>query len=377
MTDFVIRREERTYEPYKQVSWFVDRALAELRNDAGAHDRLTRHMHEVDVEQRANPSTTATRGGEFAPPLWLTNLASPAAAGGRVLADLIDYNGNRFLLPSGVSSINLPRIVAGAVDGVQPGQNGAAPSADPTTALATGSGQIVTIAGHVDISQQLLDQSPAPGVDKTILLELGSNYNQNLEVQMLTGTGTNGQLLGLSSVSGRNSISGSGGSTIATLWPLIGQMMAAVGNTRLQPVSHLIMAPRRWAWIASSVDSSNRPISSPGANGPTLPDYPQMGGTSDDQRFRSVGPINSAPVWLSGAILTQGSAVNTAADVIYGVRPRDMFLWESAPNVIIAPNPLSGTMQVRISLHQYVAFTPDRYPAGIGVLTAIPAPTNF
>jgi hypothetical protein len=52
--------------------------------------------------------------------------------------------------------------------------------------------------------------------------------------------------------------------TIANLWPTIGKLLAGVGNNRLAPVEALLLAPRRWAWIASSGDSSNRPLASPG-----------------------------------------------------------------------------------------------------------------
>ena len=382
--DVSVVREPLTYERDAPHSFFYDLARTKLRpEDTSAPARLERHRREMDVELRANPTTALARGGEFAPPLWLVDHFAPANAAGRVLADLIDMAGNLYVLPPGVSSVNIPRISTGVSDNVQNQQGGAVAEIDAQTANAQGSGQVVTIAGDTTISQQLLDQAPAPGVDRILAKDLASNYNQNLDVQMLTGNGLNGTLLGLTNVTGRNTVAGGTGSTIATLWPLIGQMMAAVGNTRLQPVSHIIMAPRRWSWIASSVDSSNRPIASPGTNSPTPPAYPNIGsgnvvkGALDDQGFRPVGPINGCPVWQSGAILTQGTAVNAATDVIFGVRPRDMELYESAPGLMVATNPLSGTLQVRIQLHRYVAFIPDRYPNGIGVLTAIPAPANF
>ena len=95
-------------------------------------------------------------------------------------------------------------------------------------------------------------------------------------------------------------------------------------------------------------------------------------------QVKPAGPINNLPVWqTAGCLVSKGTAVNTNTDVIYIVRPVDMELYESQPRLIIAPNPLSGTLQVRISLHRYVAFTPDRFPNGIGILSALPAPANF
>lgn len=376
--DVAVVREPLTYERDAPHSFFRDMVRATPRfQDTDAQARLDRHKVEMDVELRANPTTALSRGGEFAPPKWLIDHFAVAPAGGRVLADLIDNAGNLFVLPPGVSSINIPRISSGLSDNVQTQQGGAESEVDPTTANAQGSGQVVTIAGGANVAQQWFDLVPAPGADMVIARELNSSYNANLEVQMLTGTGLNGQLLGLANVTGANTVSGSAGSTIATLWPLIGQTMAAVGNTRQQPGIHMLVAPRRWAWIASSVDSSNRPINSPGSGTPTPPAYPLMGG-EPVHSVKAAGPINNLPVWQSaGCLVSKGTAVNSNTDVIYIVRPMDMELYESAPRLIIAANPLSGTLQVRISLHRYVAFTPDRFPNGIGILSAIPAPANF
>jgi len=382
----VVRREARTYEPWKPQSWFID-MITSQRGDFEAAARLARHAEEFAVEvranpallgpleQRTNPGTTLGQGGEFAPPLWVIPLFSPAAAGGRIVADLIDRVGNLYPLAPGVSSVHVPRMVVGALDAPQ-AQAAAVASQDPTTADAAGQGQVVTMAGEVDVDLKLLEQTPAPGLDRIIAMELGSNYNQNLDQQCLFGKGTGRELLGLASVSGANTVSGSGANTIALFWPLLGQVGAAVGNTRLQPIKHWVMAVRRWEWIASSVDSSNRPISSPGADSPRVPAYDEIGGdyVSSVVPF---GPINGRPVWTSGAILSQGVHPNTAADTVFGIRPRDLLLWESTPRLAVDQQVLSGTLQVRVQLRRYVAAIFNRYPAGIGLLTNVPAPTNF
>ena len=85
-----------TYERHLSTSWIYD-LIAAQRGDQAARARLGRHAHEFDVESRANPSTTAGTGGEFAPPVWLIPLFAPSAAGGRIIADLIDRNGNLFV----------------------------------------------------------------------------------------------------------------------------------------------------------------------------------------------------------------------------------------------------------------------------------------
>ena len=125
------------------------------------------------------------------------------------------------------------------------------------------------------------------------------------------------------------------------------------------------MCGRRWFWIASSVDSSNRPIASP-HSGSEAPQFPPAGG------YPPIGNIVGLPVYLSGAI-----TAGTAADNIYCVRPSDMVLFESAERYSVMANPVSGTLQVRIQLHRYCAFIGNTYTTGLGVLKAVPQPTNF
>jgi hypothetical protein len=372
----VVKREPLTYEKHSTRSWFLDRARADILQDDTARARLRRHSEEMDVEQRTNPNTVAGTGGELAVPLWLVPFFSPAVAGGRIVADLIDRVGNLFPLPPGVSSINVPRIVAGASSISQGTQGSAEASIDPTTGKAAGAGQIVTIAGDVIVSQQLLDLTPAPGADQVFLTELNSNYNHNLELQCLNGTSANGQLLGLGNVTGVSTRDGTTATTIALVWPLIGNLLATVGNKRLEPATHFIMAPRRWAWIVSSIDNQNRPIGTPGDDVPQMSQYPQAGGDWVNQQY-PVGRLDGLPVWQSGAILPQGVQPNANADIIYAIRPKDLFMWESGPKVLVTPEPTSGTLQVRIRLAHYVAAVFDRYPTGIGTLTACPAPSGY
>jgi len=152
-----------------------------------------------------------------------------------------------------------------------------------------------------------------------------------------------------------------------TFWKGLGQVAAGVGNNRFYAPEAWLMAPRRWFWIASSVDAQFRPIASPGNTGPaTALQAPYVGGSY------SVGPILGLPVYMDGVI-----PAGASADTIFACRPSDMFLWESADKFLVTPQPLSGTLQVRISLARYAAFMSSRYPAGIGVMTSVPQPTNY
>lgn len=332
------------------------RHQAEMRVEFAA--RAQRHSQPEGVEFRTNPNTTPGSGGEFAPPLWLVDRFASSARAGRPLADLC----NPMLLPPGVSSVHTPRLVVGSTADVM-SDGGAVPTQDLTSADA--SSKVVTIGGDLDVSQQLLEQSPG-GFDVSAFIDLNRAYNQSLEVQLLVGTGTGNQLLGLSNVSvpAGNSVSGAGDSTVAAFWPHLGQVAANVGNNRFLPPEVCLMAPRRWFWVASSVDGQSRPVASPGPA--SITGGAVAGGSPP------VGRVLGLPVWADGAI-----PAGASADTVYFVRPSDMFLWEGPPFFTARGNPLSETLQTRLQIHRAAAFIPHRYPSGVGFLTGLPRPTNF
>jgi len=372
-------REPDLYSATSRHSWFWD--LARSRADADAADRLRRHAeHEapavqqrdrqvldafrdvaeaLGAEVRLNPNSSAGTGGEFTVPLWLVSQFASASRAGRPLGDLC----NPLPLPAGVHSISVPRMTTGTIAGVQSTDGEAIAEQDITT--STISSNVVTIGGAVDIAQQLEDQAPA-GFDTYAFLDLKRAYNRALEIQLLSGTGGPGQLLGVTNVTGITSITGTGFTSIQTLWPGFGMAAAGVGNNRLLPPSVWLLAPRRWFWIASSVDNSLRPVSSPGNSGPHTTDLVMEGGAMP------VGPILGLPVYLDGAI-----PAGTSPDYAVCCRPDDMLLWETTDKVLVTPEATSGTLQTRIRLYRYVAFLPHRYPTGIGLITNMPQPAGF
>jgi len=374
-------REPLTYEEHAPRSYFRDYVNAQLRKDPEAMERQARHAVEMrhartpgvasetrdgaPIEYRTNPNTTLGLGGEFAPPLWLVDKYAIASSAGRPFADALQP----MLLPPGVSSVHTPRVITGDAAGGQVDLE-ATYGQDFTTGDA--SSTVVTFAGEAIVSQQLLDLSPVTGgVDVAIYTDIMRAYNKALETSLLVGspTGTQqpGQLLGIYyAIQNANLINGAAGSTsVSALWPLMGQGYAAVGNNRSHIPEMILMAPRRWAFIASSVDSSNRPIASPHDSGDPS-GFPRLSG--DMPAGRALG----LPVYADGAI-----PGGTGVDVIYFLRPSDCLFWESRPYLISTAQPVSGTLQVRLSMHRYVAFIGNRYPAGSSALYGLTQPSGF
>ena len=369
MTDVQVTREPLTYEETSPYSFFWDLARAEARNDKEARARLAQHS----VEMRVTPNGTAGTGGELIPPAWLMGNTTTAAKIGRHLADLI---GSR-PLPRGVNQINIPRIIGTNILGqdtaIQAAQNSAVQSIDDATAANTS--PVVSIAGVINISQQLLDQSPIAGPigDDIYYTELMKDYDASMSVQIMNGTGTGGQLLGLANFAypAGHSISGAGvgitsPTAVSALWPLLGQAAAAVGNDRGLRPDFWYMAPRRWFSMASNLDSSGRPISSPSATATKSSPDPFDDGPN------SVANVMGIPVFTGGSI-----PAGPIADTIYCARVADMYLYESDARIQTSVNSLGGTLTVRLSYHRYVAFVGNLYTSAIARVTAIPPPTNF
>lgn len=380
--NIVVKRNELTYEFGNGHSFFADIYNAAKRHDLGAQLRLDQHRREYDIEKRGarrkqqqvvdelrdvlglelrSPSTTLGSGGEFAPPLWLESKFSTAAAAGRVLADLV----GSLPLPGGVQSIHIPRIGQGAVVAVQGQQGGVVAGQDETTFDA--SSNVVTIAGDVDVAQQVFDLTPN-GYDLVAFADMGKNYNKALDAQLLNGTGVNGQLLGLANVTlpAGHVIDGTTATTFTLLWPLLGRAYAAVGNDRQLPPERWLMAPRRWGWMASSLDSSNRPISSPSPGGLAESTLPLAGGTSP------ATSIFTRPAYEAGAI-----PAGASSDFIVAFRPSDLLLFESEPKFAVDQQVLAGELQVRMQLRRYVAWIPQRYPSSIAIVNNLVQPSGF
>ena len=186
--------ESATYRPDSPVSFFQD-LVSSKRGDFDAAQRLQRNNSEMALERRAlgNTGGTGGSGGEFAPPAWLESEFVALARAARVTADRL----TKRPLPSGVSSVNIPKVTGGTATAVQTTRNTTVAAVDPTTSALTSG--ITTIAGKVVVSLQLLQQSPV-ALDEMLLGDLAADYARTLDLQVISGTGAGGQLLGLLNV---------------------------------------------------------------------------------------------------------------------------------------------------------------------------------
>ncbi len=372
--------EPLTYERGKfDTSYTRDIAMAVLRQDAGAWERLRRHSEEVKVEaerlsregklgpEYRDISRTDTAGGEFVPPLWLIEDFAVLARAGRVTADLIPTRP----LPPGTDSINVPRITTGSTVATQT-DNAAVSETDlVTTSVAAA---VNTIAGQQDASLQLVEQSPV-GMDDVIFADLMSDYAEQLDVQVLNGNGTAPNHRGILNVASIEAVTYTDATpTVAEAYPKFADaIFARVGALRFKPAEVVVMHPRRWGWIMAGVDSQNRPLAVPN---PAYGGFNPIAVQSQVAAEGVAGTIQGVPVHLDANLPTNLGA-GTNEDIVIVARVSDMRLWEGALRTRVLQEVLSGTLAVRFQLYAYSAFMAGRYPKAIATIggTGLAAPT--
>lgn len=396
-----VGREPRTYERWDLRTSYL-RDLAAVRLDMGsipmaeARERLQRHAAEVRVElprleQRlaqarggyrdevrgegeapaeiryeSDPERRAldrvdTSGGEFVPPLWLIEQFIGVSRGARVFADLC----NQMPLPAGTDTISIPKVATGATTAAQTADNAAVSDTDMTTSSVSASVQ--TIAGQQDVAMQLLDQSPI-AFDQVVFTDLAEDHAEQTDTYAIDGSGASGQFLGVLNVGSIDTTTYTDASpTVPELYPKIADSANEVATQRKRPVTAIVMHPRRWYWMLSAVDSSNRPLVAMQAQGPQN----ALAAANDGNPWAEGGPVGVTPfgtVYIDPNVPINLGA-GTDEDAIILTRPQEIFLWEGPIRTRVLQEVGSGTLTVRFQLFNYAAFMPDRRVENHSIIT--------
>lgn len=352
--------EPATYRPDAAHSYFGDLYRRQFLGDRSAAERLERHGREMQVERRDITSDDATGTAEFIPPLYLASLWAGVARAGRPFADALGAQP----LPSATgTSITLPKLATGTSAAVQTNDLDAVSETDAVSATITT--PMVTIAGQQDMSLQLLERSD-PGMDMVIFRDLGDAYDTALDTQLLSGSGTGKTHAGITSVASTNAVTYTDGSpTAAEFVPKLYDAIQQIASNRHRPATHIVMHPRRSAWLASNL-SSTFPLIQQGS-------YTQALGSQDGGATLSFAGL---PIVADANMQTTlGAATNE--DEVFVVCAPDLFLFEGPIRTRILQEVLSGTLAVRLQVFAYSFFVSERYPLGISVIggTGLAAPT--
>ena len=345
------------------ASYFRDVVASMLgRADLGTSSNEARDR--LIASQVRAMTGAAGSGGEFAPPLWLIDEFVPLARAARVTADLV----NKKELPSGVSSVNLPKVNTGTTVAAQTPVNTAASLTDlTTTSVSSG---IVTIAGQAVLPLQLLAQSGI-NIDDVVLADLAADYAMKLDRQVLNGTGTGGTLRGL--VSG----AGVGATTYTTATPKVVDGTTAANSfynklisasmsiltSRYQPATACVMHPNRWGWMLEALDSSQRPLIVPSG-----PSFNGVGVAGDIIAQGQAGEIlGNLPIYLDpNIIVNDGAGINQ--DQVFIMRASDVYLWETPLVSASFDATYANVLDVLLRVHAFAAMIPDRFGPSVNVI---------
>ncbi|MFB7666859.1 phage major capsid protein [Kitasatospora sp. NPDC056138] len=352
-----VTRSEEVYRPDNGTSYFKDLYLARELGDRDAAGRLHRNQ-KLQAETRAISGNVAGAGGEFVPPKWLEEQFIQYARPGRVTVDRCNLEP----LPAGTDQLILPKINTGTATAIQTTQNSAVQNTDLTTTSVSSS--VATIAGAQTLSLQLIEQSPL-SMDSVVLGDLAADYAMRFDLQVLAGTGTNGQLTGILTQAGTNAITFTSASpTLGLLYSKIAGAIQAVHTSRFLPPDTIIMHPRRWAWCVSQLDAQNRPLVVPVAGGPF-----NAAGVSGDVRAQGyVGELQGLPVFVDANVPTNLGA-GSNEDRIIVARMADLWAWESNIRAEAFQQTYAQNMSVLVRLYNYVSFQPARFPQSISVIS--------
>ncbi|EST24381.1 phage major capsid protein [Streptomyces roseochromogenus] len=346
-------------------SYFKDLWLARQKGDREAVERLRRNDKMV-AEKRAI-STTNGAGGEFVPPLWLEEEWVKYVRPGRITANLC-VQGD---VPPGTDSINIPKMLTGTAVAPMNGQNTGIQQTDLTTGSISSS--VVTIAGGQTVSLQLIEQSPL-NIDDLVLADLAADYAAKWDLQVLSGSGSSGQVTGMLTLAGTTAVTwtqatpalgGAGG-----LYAKVASAIQSIHTARFLPPTHIVMHPRRWAWAESQSDSNGRPLVVPESGGPF-----NVAANLDDQVSQGmVGRMLGLPVFVDAQIPVNLGA-GTNQDVVIVARMSDIYAWEGSPRAETFEQTYAGNMSVLCRLYNYASFQAGRYTQAIATITGTGAVT--
>jgi HK97 family phage major capsid protein len=353
-TPVTVGREAPTYRPDGDASFFSDLYMAS-KGDPGALERIARHQRETRDVTTGDPGAAGV-----VPPVYLAELLAPLPRAGRPFADSI----RKLPLPEAGMNLTIPRVQSGVTVAVQATEGTAVSETDIDTETITV--PVRTLAGQNDVSIQAFERT-VPGIDQIIFQDLRDAYDEQVDTQLLAGSGSSGQHLGIRAVSGINTVTYTDTTpTAAELVPKLYDGLQKIWSTlKRGKADSVALHPRRSAWLASNLSS-------------TFPLF-QLGGFmqalgAQDRGFVS-GPLGLREVTDANIGTTYGAGTNE--DEIYLYDSTRLIFMEGELRARVLAEVLSGTLQVRLQLYAFSAFASAREPKAICVIsgTGLVTPT--
>jgi HK97 family phage major capsid protein len=346
-----VRQEGDTYsEEHAARSYFADLYEAKVNGSSAAQDRLKRHAEDL---HRATTSGDVT---EFIPPAYLVNQYVPKVQSGRPVANAIGNSGAPV-----AQTWFIPRITQGTTIGYQANELDTLDTQDFDSENITCS--LLTIGAYNDFSEQSLRYSSGVAFDKEVFANLARDYAVAVEDLVLNSTKPNNE--GMLVVGGVNDVTYDDGTpSVAEFMVAVAEAANAIHTERKDAPNVIVMHPRRWHWIKSASDTTGRPLVTPYAPSNAAGVF----GPNAAQGF--VGEFYGLPVIASHAVPTfDNGATPSDIDTVIVAKLDDMRLWESGLRTQVDTSSLSNKLGVRFVLSADLAFTAERFPKSISVIT--------
>ena len=337
-------------------------------------------------ERRVNPNRTDGQGGYFVPPLWLIDEYLPGLRAGRVAAGLC----RQMDLPEGTDSINIPKLSTLTQVAPQNADNAGVASQDYTDTSVQAN--VKTLAGQEDVAIQLIEQSPGQIVDRVIMEDLIADYNRLVDRMVLFGSGVNTSSLNAGQVAGiypstnwtTNTVTWTSGSPLGTGFNMVaGAMASKIAYNRYDLSNvHYLLHPRRWFWFATALDGASGTAGRPLVVNPAFGPFNASALEQSSVPFEGLaGRMPFGPnVYIDANVPTtdNGSGALTGTnDLAIAAKWDDLWLFEGNLRTRVLPEILSGTLEIRYQVYNYVAFL-VRYGQSITLAqgTGFGAPTS-
>jgi len=304
-------------------------------------------------------------------------------------------------LPPGTDSINVPRLKAPTKVAPQTADSAAVESKDFTDEAVQAN--VKTLAGQEDVAIQLLEQSPGQIVDRVIMEDLLADYNRLVDRQVLYSPGTAttslnaGEIVGLfpktnwgvgAPYEANETVFTQG--TIKEATPigfnqLLGALASKVSYNRYDLENlHFVLHPRRWFWFATTGDGPKAEYGRPLINTNEFGPFNIAALNTDPTPYEGlVGRVPFGPnVYIDGNIptTTSSGAYSTTGEEDFALAAKfdDLWLFEGDLRTRVLPEILSGTLEIRYQVFNYVAFL-CRYPQSIafGTGSGMKQPEGF
>ena len=314
-------------------------------------------------------STTTGAGGEFTPPMYLTDQWIKFLRAARIVADQC----NKIPLPDGTMSINLPKVVTGTSVGSQGSQNQNVSMTDLSSQFVTL--PVVTKAGQQIVSLQLLERSPI-AFDALVMDDMVRAYAQAVDVAVLNGAGAgSNDVVGILNTSGINTVTWTQASpTLPGFLGRVGLAKANIETPLARPATHVFVTPNRWEWARQQNDTLNRPLIVPSYEGP----FNAVAQTSGSEVAEgALGVKFSELDAYKDANIPANLGGGSNQDAVLVARMVENWLYESPIVTRVLPQTYGAQLSILMQIYGYIAFTAARYPNANSVITGtgLVAPT--